>query len=417
MKLFLKSECYSKRMKRIYLILLLPLMFISGCKDAVPDAREFPIIVTNSPIEVDETGATFQGELVTEGKVPATYFGFVWGINDQIVESSNRIILNENPASGKFSIRIDHSLAKDVEYKIRAFATSGDITVYGNTVSFISKGSNQNGWMVVNPSANISTPFYSCSDNESGYIIYQSSKMDRFDPTTEKFLSTANYPFIIYDNDNVTSAVSGNVLYFLINGSNLYKFANGVWSPISRFNSQFQQLFRGYYQSLSVDNKIYFLSSQESFAYDLNSDTWQTKARLPIETGISTAGTTINGKAYVVTSDKNLWEYDPATDKWVIKTQYPGNLGDRLATFSYNGKLYFGISYLRQQTSMLLVDKRLWIYNLGSNNWNTVEEFPTDHTYGGLFYFFLKNNLYVGMGNKGVSNSYTLWKYDPSKNN
>ena len=128
----------------------------------------------------------------------------------------------------------------------------------------------------------------------------------------------------------------------------------------------------------------------------------------------SAGGTTLNGKAYVITTDKNLWEYDPVADKWSLKSQYPGTLGDRLAAFSYNGKLYFGISSIRQETN-LLVEKRLWTYDLVSNEWITAEELPTDHNNGGLFYFFLKNNLYVGMGNKGISNNFILWKYDPSK--
>jgi hypothetical protein len=52
---------------------------------------------------------------------------------------------------------------------------------------------------------------------------------------------------------------------------------------------------------------------------------------------------------------------------------------------------------------------------LASNKWVIKEELPIDHTYGALFYFFLKNNLYVGMGNSGIGFNYTLWKYDPSK--
>ena len=400
-------------MKNIYL-LILPLIFIFGCKDAEPDAREFPIILTSSPTDVDETGATFQGELITEGKLPTTSYGFVWGIKDQIVESANKISIDSNPGTSKFTIRIDHALAKDVEYKIRAFATNSNTTVYGNTISFISKGSSQNGWTIVDSVINIGNPFFSFSDNESGYTIYQSSKMDRFDPGTKKFTSTINYPFIIYDYDNLTTAVSGNVLYGLINGYNLYKFINEKWVFRSGFNSQYQQPFSGYCQSLSVNNNIYFLSSRESFAYDLNFDTWQTKARLPIDGGYSNAGTTLNGKAYVITSDKNLWEYDPATDKWSLKSQYPGTLGERLAAFSYNNKLYFGISS-NVHVANQLVDKRLWSYDLTSNKWLTMEEFPSDHTYGSLFYFFLKNNLYVGMLNGGIGNNYTLWKYDPSK--
>ena len=402
-------------MKYTFLYLFSLLVFIYGCKDVVPDAREFPIILTNSPTNVDETGATFQGELITEGKQPATTYGFVWGIKDQMVESANKIVLDRNPSSNSFSIRIDHALAKDVEYKIRAFAISGSVTVYGNTISFISKGSSQNGWSIVNSAINIAGPIYSCSDNEYGYVLYPSSKMERFDPVTNKFSGIADLPFRIYDNDKFSSVVSNNILYFIMNGGGLIKFVDGKWITQAHFSFEYQ-FFSGYYQSLSANSKIFILSSYESFMYDPNSDTWQRKAKLPIEGGYSTAGTTLNGKAYVITSDKNLWEYNPENDQWTKKTQYPGTLGDRLVAFSFTDELYFGISSVYTGSTQL-VDNRLWSYNLASNKWTTMEEFPADHVYGGIFSFFLKDNLYVGMENSGLIYNYTLWKYDPSKTN
>lgn len=395
----------------LYLLILLTIMF--GCKDAEPDAREFPIILTGTPKDIDETGATFQGELIQEGKIPATSYGFVWGIKDQMVESSNKIILNGNPSSNSFSIRIDHALAKDVEYKIRAFATSGDITVYGNSISFTSKGSANNGWTIIDSAVIIADPFYSCSDTEYGYVIHSSSKMDRFDPATNKFSGIADFPYTIYSLQFMSIA-SGTIQYFMYtNYSNFFKFADGEWTWQSFIPFQ-SRLFTGYYQGLSANNKIYILSSYKSFMYDPVTYVWQPKARLPIEGGSSNGGTTLNGKAYVITTDKNLWEYDPAADKWIVKTQYPGTLGDRLAAFSYKEKLYFGISSITQQSTRL-VDSHLWSYDLTSNKWSVKEEFPTDHIYGGLFYFFLKSNLYVGLENSGYNNNYTLWKYDPSK--
>lgn len=395
----------------LYLLILLTIMF--GCKDAEPDAREFPIILTGTPKDIDETGATFQGKLIQEGKIPATSYGFVWGIKDQMVESSNKIILKENPASNSFSIRIDHALAKDVEYKIRAFATSGDITVYGNSISFTSKGSANNGWTIIDSIVNIGNPFYSCSDTEYGYLIYPSSKAVRFDPSTNIFSGIEDFPNMIYSLQFM-SVASGTIQYLMYtNYSYLYKLAAGKWSIQSRIPFQ-SWLFAGYYQGLSVNNKIFILSSYKSYMYDPTTDVWQPMARLPIEGGSSNGGTTLNGRAYVITSDNNLWEYDPAADKWTIKTQYPGNLGDRLAAFSYNGKLYFGISSVSQQSTQL-VDRRLWSYDLASNKWLMKEEFPTGHTYGSLFYFFLKDNLYVGMENGSTNSTYTLWKYDPSK--
>jgi hypothetical protein len=412
MTLLLKSEYYSKDMKRLPLLLLL-LTVIFGCKDVLPDAKEFPVIHTDSPKAIDETGATFQGEIIVAGKSPATSYGFFWGIKDPKIEKSNKITLDENPSSNSFSIRIDHALAKDVEYKIRAFATSDDITVYGNAVNFTSKGSSNNGWTIIDSAVNIGDPFYSCSDTENGYVIHSSSKTDRFDPVTNKFSGIADFPARIYSLQFM-SVTSGTSLYFMYtNYSNFFRLVDGEWTWQTKIPFE-SWLFTGYYQGLSVNNKIYILSSYQSFMYDPVTYEWQSKARLPIEVGTSNGGTTLNGKAYVITTDKNLWEYDPAADKWIIKTQYPGALGDRLAAFSYKEKLYFGLSSVSQQGTHL-VDSLLWCYDLTSNKWTVREKFPTDHIYGRLFSFFLKNNLYVGIENSGYNNNYTLWKYDPSK--
>lgn len=402
-------------MKYSSLYLLLLLNFIFGCKDMLPDTKEFPIIFTSVPKDVDETGATFQGQLILEGKIPATSFGFVWGIKDQMVESSNKIILDEIPASNSFAIRIDHALAKDVEYKIRAFATSGNITVYGNSINFISKGSSNNGWSIIDSIANFGKPIYSCSDTEYGYVIYPSSKMARYDPATNKFSDAPDFPDNIYSYPKITSVASGINQFFMYNNSNyFYKLTDGKWNVQSMIPFQ-SWLFNGYYQSLSVNNKIYILSSYKSFMYDPTTDVWQPKARLPIEVGSSTGGTTLNGKAYVITSDKDLWEYDSTTDKWTIKTQYPGLLGDRLMAFSYNEKLYFGLGSVSQEVTRL-VDSRLFSYDLVLNKWLILEEFPSDHINGSLFYFFLKDNLYFCMENSSSDYTSTLWKYDPSKN-
>lgn len=398
-------------MKNLSLLIILLLTFIIGCKDIEPDARELPTITTSAPTAVDETGATFQGEIVTEGKLTASSYGFVWGIKDQMVESSNKIILTENPASSKFSIRIDHALAKDVEYKLRAFATVGNTTVYGNSLSFTSKGSNQNGWTILNPEFNIGGPVFSSSDDNYGYIFYSSSKAVRFDPATNQISGIEDFPDRYYDVPKFTSVASGKNQYFMYNL--LYRLTDGKWSAESMIPFQYYG-FSGYYQGLSVNNRIYFLSSYESFMFDLNSNTWERKAKLPIVGAYSNGGTTLNGKAYVITSDKSLWEYNPDTDKWIIINQYPGTLGDRLVSFSFNGRLYFGISSVGTAPN-ILADKRLWSFDLGLNKWIAMEEFPADHNYGTIFYFFLKGELYVSMGNSDNANNSTLWKYDPSK--
>lgn len=403
-------------MKNIHITLLILLTFVLGCKDLAPNAEEFPVIITNQPIEVDESGATFQGKILTNGTLPTTSFGFVWGVKDQIVESSNKIVLNEKPASDVFSIRIDHALAKNVKYKIRAFATTENLTVYGNSIDFLSAGSSQNGWEILDSMAINDNGFiaFNFSSSDYGYLLYH-SKMVRFDPSTLQLSNSSNFPASGGDFTNFTAIKSGNDQYVLSALANwLYRLSNEKWYQQAAIPFDYW-LFNGRYQGLAVNNQIYCLSSYKSYLYDPATDTWQQKATLPAGNFVSVAGTTLNGKAYVITSDNNLWEYNPDLNNWRIITKFPGILGDKFVSFSYHNQLYFGISTVRQ-ISNLMVDNHLWAYDVAGDKWTKKEDFPSNHAYGGLYYFFLKDNLYIGHENMGVWNTYTLWKYDPSKN-
>lgn len=405
--------------KTILILLILPFFF--GCKDAEPDQRDFTIIRTQMPVDIDETGATFEAEIIVAGKIPATAYGFVWGIENPTIENSDKISLNDNPGSGKFEYRIDHGLACGIEYKLRAFSISDNKIVYGNMITFMSKGSIYNGWSIVKSVLPYTKYFirsgsswsklaYGISDNESGYVLYNNAEMLRFNPSTNEFLPLNNYPVIGNDYTMFTVAVSGKTQYYSsnINGK-LYRFQDGEWTIQSSVPYQYWQC-NCYFQGLSANNNIYMLSGFDSYMYDPKADTWQQKALSPVP---FMGGTTLNGNAYVMASERNIWEYNAGTDSWIFKTKFPGAKYTDLLSFSYKDKIYFGF-YGSYKSHSNPNDYQLWSYDLVSDKWQSLEKFPFVFTGDDFFYFFTNDNLYVGLV-EGGSKFYTIWKYDPTK--
>jgi len=408
-------------MKNKLLLISLCILFFTGCEDKKPDQREFPIIRTLTPTHVDASGATFCGELIQEGNTQTTSFGFIWSDVEPDINESNKIILGEVITSGTFEIRIDSAFVKGVEYKIKAFATYSDKTVYGNTISIFSKGCSKSSWSLELrrfPLKVINCSSYGNADNEYGYISFADSRNFIYDPVKNEISGTVKFP--IETHSLYTSVIINKIQYFFTYlNTNLYKLENGAWSVQSIIPFNYGN-FNGYYLGFAVSGKLYILSSYRSYMYDPDTDIWQSKAILSSGPGASSGGTVLNNKAYIITGGKAIWEYDINTDSWVYKTSFPGNIvsSGLVVSFSYNDKIYFGLSYTRFSDnlhSLSNMDRRLWSYDPVSNKWNILEGFPVTLSTGGLFYFFLKDNLYVGYHD--MAGICDIWKFDPSLNN
>lgn len=390
------------------LLLILPL----GCKDVLPEAKDFPVIITNSPKDIDETGATFQGELIIEGEVSTTSYGFVWGINDPTFENDKSIVLDENLSSTNFSFRIDRDLIADMAYKVRAFAKYGSKIVYGNLITFTSKGSRKNGWSRIESNLTYNGEItYGCSNSNFGYVLFGISGMYQFDPETNKFSIIPSYPIKGKTTTKFTTVTSGENLYVFSNiSASLYTFNNTKWEIVSSI--PFQYWAYSYYDihGFSLGNKIYILN----YVYDTKTTTWQEIENSPLASILG--GTTLDGNAYILTSDKTVWNYEEATGKWFALTKFPGITYESMISFIYNKKIYFGFKKSIETDNISAIDKSLWSFDLESKKWEKKEDFPSDSSQGQTFYFYLKNNLYVGYSDYKESSPWKIWKYDPSKN-
>lgn len=126
-------------MKILRLIILI--ILILGCNAAEPIIRDFPIIRTLPPTDIDESGATFHGELVRKGKNEITSYGFVWKLDDPSINEMHKVILGNNLSDNLFEARIDHSLIKGLTYQVRAFVDVLNQTIFGDIIYVESQGS------------------------------------------------------------------------------------------------------------------------------------------------------------------------------------------------------------------------------------------------------------------------------------
>lgn len=393
--------------------------FLVSCEKE-PDIKEFPILTTLNPINIDETGVTFRGELVQEGKNKTTSYGFTWSIQEPNIKTSEKIVIGNELSQGIFETRIDSLLAKGFEYKIRTFATYNDKTVYGNTVTFVSKGSEKSLWSKELSGISLEgwgTP-YGWSDEENGYVIFQNAKVYRFDSEKGLFSPVADFPESGNSGTKYTSIGINNIQYVFSDiDKNLYQLKSGVWS-IKTNTPFYYGYFGGYYHGYSTLNQIFLLSSTQSFNYNPETSLWQTKSAMPAQ-NFTIGGTDLNGFAYVMDCGKNIKKYNPQEDTWQNITTFPGSFPEgsvhfnrydgKIIGFSHDNNVYFGFSHDDYVADIV---ESIWGFNLSTNSWEEIEAFPKDLTSDDIFYFFLKGKLYIGHGNSG---HYEIYSLDTSK--
>lgn len=157
------------------------------------------------------------------------------------------------------------------------------------------------------------------------------------------------------------------------------------------------------------------------FAHGQN--TWSVKSSL--DTGSQTLrqasfGFTLNNKAYLIGGAdclngtySDVQEYNPTSDVWTQKNNFPGVSNINAMTFVINNEGYV-VCGLPGRNGVMARSREVWRYNMGSDSWTQLNNFPTIGKSQG-FSFCLNGKGYIGCGSTHLSGNGTndFWEYDP----
>lgn len=160
-------------------------------------------------------------------------------------------------------------------------------------------------------------------------------------------------------------------------------------------------------------------------AYSVATNTWTTKAALPVPLHHTNGTGLIGGKLYVSGGEtlvaggdlseysKTLYVYDPRRDTWTRKADMPRPISKGI-TAVIGGKLYVLTGECAQFECTTRNPRRLWRYDPATNRWDTsLRSSPAPHSRGaggvidGKFYV-------VGGGNLSDPTTNRLHVYDPA---
>jgi len=116
------------------------LLLVAGCEDE-PVPRDYPRVKTLEVTNITTEGALFVAEIYEPGDGEISEHGFVWALSRPGLEYDNKIMLGTVSGTGEFTAEVRSTLSQGLIYQVAAFVRSGEYTVYGNTVEFMSMGS------------------------------------------------------------------------------------------------------------------------------------------------------------------------------------------------------------------------------------------------------------------------------------
>lgn len=126
-------------MKQITLLFIISFLLLNTCKQedssAGPDdtSKNLPAVSTAEPTAITTSSAKSGGNITNDGGVPVTSRGVCWGTAQNPVVGGNKT--NEGTGSGSFASTLT-GLNAGTKYFIRAYATNGNGTAYGNELQF-----------------------------------------------------------------------------------------------------------------------------------------------------------------------------------------------------------------------------------------------------------------------------------------
>lgn len=125
------------------MLISLATFFIMCSEDDGVSTREYPRVKTLGVTNITESGATFNAEFILRGDFEITSYGFVWSSFSQNpdLQDSERVEITGNITESGFSSDINSALIANDDYFVKAFVKTDAYTVYGQSIEFVSLGS------------------------------------------------------------------------------------------------------------------------------------------------------------------------------------------------------------------------------------------------------------------------------------
>jgi gliding motility-associated-like protein len=275
------------------------------------------------------------------------------------------------------------------------------------------------------------------SIGNTGYIVgggsgtnsYDANQVWAYDQASNSFTQKNNFPrkiadgvgFVINGFAYVGTGVDSNLNYY--NDFWQYNPTSDTWTQVASF------LGAARYMSMAfaLNGKGYVgcgsngTDFNDFYQYDPVANTWATKSSLPGTArqngfGIEAGGFGYMGLGYSNTSDfQDAYQYNDSTDTWTQIASFPGTARDGMGSFVIADTFYI-VAGGNYSSGNFFSD--CWLYNAGSNIWETQEGIscasPPYQNNGG---FSLNGYGYVLTGILGGGNyGQTLLQFGPQDN-
>ena len=391
-------------MKWTNLILFVVTALLSCNKDAEIQPKEYPYVIAEK-VEVYDNGAKFTADITNLGDHHILAHGFVW--NDSVSPNINdhSKLINSEANTGKYTIELYSGFIEGQTYYVRPYIKTEKHEVYGNMVSFISKGS-------LPPVINDFSPKFGPIGTQveiigENFALSISGNLVKFGYAVAIIDSVFENKLIV----RIPTISKPEKVNISIETAEMMSISNelfDLWFPWKEKNGKPQ--INNNATSFSINNKGYIINENTTnmIVYDPLNDSWQAELVLPENSGVLPLAYTSNNFVYVLLQN-SFWQYNPKTETWTKKADFPGirqTRKDYVIGMSINDNIYLGNCYNYYD---------FWEYDVVLDKWNRKGDFigriDSDNPVWGNFSFSINNKGFVGIGRSAYFHSF--WEYDP----
>jgi hypothetical protein len=446
---------------RILHLIIFYSISLVGCQQAEIISKEYPYVVMQSA-DISGEGVTFKAKLDI-GQTAISSYGFVWGIEaSPEIEHQRSQVLSDSPATGEYSLTVQSGLIKDTTYFVRPFVVTESYKVYGNEISFLSKGSLAPQIKGISPkSGEMGTEVEISGTNFGNFkndLVVNFVETDTSKSYTAEILSVTDEKLIV----KVPQIIGRSELAVSVETAGMVSFAQQKFN----YNYDWRRTVIPHeiYETsahFTYNGQLYIINPYSStlLIYNLSQNSW-TETSLPVKAGRYPLAVAVGSKAYLlfgkyfyeldllqntwtlksVSIDPNeyhikrefakmfsvdnevfiinydfesyfenhkVWHYSPTNNRWIRKSDFPAISGNpwQVYTFTVNSKIY---------TELLLNSQNiLWEYNPSTDQWKQKTSSPYSSNYFQNNNAFTFNNQVYLMRENEYNGNRQIYVYDP----